>query len=76
MRARLALQLVGRIGSRVIAPLPEGGPRPRPSRGRSDGNRPGSATAVGGYFLPPGLTPHAAGRVGTPGLPALHREAK
>jgi len=76
MSARLALQLVDRTGSPVIAPLPESGPRPRPSRGRSDGKRPGPATAVGGYFPPPGLTPHAAGRVGTPGLPALHREAK
>jgi hypothetical protein len=76
MSARLALQLVDRTGSPVIAPLPESGPRPRPSRGRSDGERPGPATAVGGYFPPLGLTPRAVARVGTPGLPALHREAK
>jgi len=76
MSARLALQLVDRTGSPVIAPLPESGPRPRPSRGRSDGKRPGPATAVGGYFPPPRLTFHAVARVGTPGPPALHREAK
>ena len=87
MSARLALQLVDRTGSPVIAPLPESGPRPRPSRGRSDGKRPGPATAVGGYFPPPGDIPrgkprgeriatlHAAGRVEKQ-LPALHRETK
>jgi hypothetical protein len=39
MRARLALQLVGRIGSRVIAPLPEGAR----ARGLQEGDR----TAIG-----------------------------
>ena len=79
MRARLALQLVGRIGSRVIAPLPEGGPRPRPSRRSPDGGRTGPAppsaataagaqrrTAGGGYFA----SRCKAGRPGSPrGLP-------
>src|SRR5262249_47112878 len=64
MSARLALQLGDRTGSPVIAPLPESGLRPRLQRGRWAGRRPGPAPAVGGYFPPPGLPPHAAGRGG------------
>jgi hypothetical protein len=75
MRARLALQLVGRIGSRVIAPLPEGaGPAAfkraigrQSARVRNGGRRLFSAAGID--------TPRGSPR-GDRGLPALHREAK
>ena len=64
MKATLALRGLGSHRTAVIRSLFGKGPRPRPSRGRSDGKLPGSATAVCGYFPP------------RPGGPALHRETK
>ena len=61
------------VAGRAIGPRCRTRSRPWPSRGRSDGRRPGPAMAAPGYF-PPALAPHAT-VAGTP-LRPLHRETK